>query len=87
MDNRDIQFLQGTPINRLFFALNHYISTADHIGEGIALPVGGSRVKILVPYNPRELEDADNFRRLVARTDEIADSIPGIRRLFLVGSQ
>ena len=70
-NTRHITPLADTPVNRLFFAINHYVSTGDHIGEGVAQDRGGGQVCVLVPFNPRELEDKDNFDRLKARLEQL----------------
>lgn len=38
MEPRRITPLRGTPVNRLFFAINHYVSTGDHFGEAWLSP-------------------------------------------------
>lgn len=64
--------LRGTPVNRLFFALNHYISTGDHVGEGIALDSAVPGVTIFaVPVNRHMEQDREDWRRLLARLKEI----------------
>jgi hypothetical protein len=59
------------PINDAFLALNHYISTGDHVGEGIAMYWHDGRIAFNVPYAPRELEDKDNWTRLEARLHQM----------------
>jgi hypothetical protein len=64
--------VENTPINRVFFALNHYISTGDHVGEGIAMEAGDSIIFAIL-HRPREWEDKDNWERLKARVEELID--------------
>ena len=54
-----------------FIGLQHYMSTADHIGEGVAWLEDGGRIGVGLPYNPRELEDKDNYERLASRLREL----------------
>lgn len=61
---------QNQPVNRAFLALNHYISTGDHVGEGVALGEGNKTV-LLITWRPREWEDNDNWKRLRARLEEL----------------
>ena len=61
---------QNTPAGRAVFALNYYISTGDHVGEGVAYIKEKSTV-LLVAHRPREWEDKDNWERLLARIREL----------------
>ena len=63
--------LASGPYKEVFLALNYYISTGDHIGEGQARPLGNGRVHLLIPYAPREREDKENWERLQARLTQI----------------
>ncbi|PRY38472.1 hypothetical protein CLV58_109199 [Spirosoma oryzae] len=78
-----IEPLENTPINRLFLAINHYISTGDHIGEGMAVPEGPQKVRrgepdaqdkirILVPYNITNDTDLDDLACFTSRFNELA---------------
>jgi len=67
----EIEMHSQGPINDLFLALNYYISTGDHVGEGVAYPLPNGGLAVLIAYAPRELEDADNWRRLEARLEQI----------------
>lgn len=71
--------LSEGPINDLFLAINHYVSTGDHIGEGVALPEPDGRVLIQIPYNPRNATDADDFKRFASRMAEIAVADPSLQ--------
>lgn len=67
---RDITPLIDQPLNRLFFAINHYISTGDHFGEGIAVPEGG-RVRVLIPVNVNLPQDGEDLRAFRSRFEEL----------------
>jgi hypothetical protein len=75
---------EDTPLNRLFFALNYYISTGDRIGEGVALPAGqqgGSElVKLLIPVNTRMEQDQQDFAALRARLDQLGCELDDLGR-------
>lgn len=73
MEPRDIKLFRKKPLNRLFFAINHYISTGDHIGEGIAMPAGSGNVKIIVPVNRYIQADRDDIEKLRSKFEEIGD--------------
>jgi hypothetical protein len=64
------QSQQGA-INDAMLALNYYISTGDHIGEGVAIPLPSGEIALLIAFAPHELEDADNWNRLEARLIEM----------------
>ena len=65
--------LQGTPVNRLFFSINHYVSTGDHFGEGLAMDTVPGALAFMIPVNTRMEGDAENFRRLEARIRQLRD--------------
>ena len=67
----DIVYLYQPELNRLFIAINHYVSTGDRIGEGVAT-VEEDRLQILLPVKARDPRDAEDFRRFCARFDELA---------------
>lgn len=67
------------PINDLFLAINHYVSTGDHIGEGVALPEPDGRVLIQIPYDPRNATDAEDFKKFASRMAEIAVADPALK--------
>lgn len=60
------------PLNRLFFAINCYISTGDHIGEGFATDAGLGKFMILIPVNPKLPPDLKDFAAFRSRFQEIA---------------
>lgn len=66
--------VQNTPLNRLFLALNHYISTGDRVGEGLAIPGGnpkGTTHQVLIPHQPGEATDAADWEKLRARLAQL----------------
>ncbi len=60
------------PLKRLIIAINHYISTGNHFGEGFALGEG-SRVRIVIPVNLYMERDQKDFEAFRSRFDELAD--------------
>lgn len=75
MEPRRITPLQKTPLNRLFFAINHYVSTGDHFGEGIGVPESDPAfglVRVLIPVNRHMAQDQADFRCLQSKFDELA---------------
>ena len=71
MEPRKVTPLLKTPVNRLFFAINHFVSTGNHIGEGIALPVG-SKIRMLIPVNTVMTQDLQDFAAFRSRFLELA---------------
>lgn len=71
MEPRKITPLRRSPINRLFFAINHYVSTGDHVGEGLGVPEG-AYVRVLLPVNSAMAQDVSDFEAFRARFDELA---------------
>lgn len=67
-----ITFRSGTAANRLLFAINHYVSTGDHIGEGIVAPIGGDRFLIPIPVNRTLSADQADFACFRSRFNELA---------------
>ncbi len=59
------------PLRRLFFAINHYISTADHIGEGVAMDAG-DRLRVCIPVNLEMVQDREDWAAFRSRFDELA---------------
>ena len=53
--------VRNTPLNRLYLAINHYISTGDHIGEGISNDLG-SHIQMMVAVNQANPTDQQDFR-------------------------
>lgn len=72
MNPRDIKPQIGTPTNRLFWAINHYVSTGDHIGEGVAQEVGG-KLLFLIPVRVAAEQDQRDLAAFRARFDELAE--------------
>ncbi|NBB84978.1 MAG: hypothetical protein GVY12_01985 [Bacteroidetes bacterium] len=72
MEPRHITPKQNTPLNRLFLSINHYVSTGDHFGEGVAMPTSTGRVLVMVPVNTRMEQDRQDFDAFRARFDEMA---------------
>lgn len=67
---RDIKPLTGGPINRLFWAINHYVSTGDHIGEGVATQRDGAWVLCILVYYKKE----QDCRDIAALRSRLSDS-------------
>ena len=57
-------------VNHLFFAINHYVSTGDSVGEGFAIDAG-SMIIALILYDPKNPTDMTDFNRFTARLNEI----------------
>ena len=66
------------PVSDLFLAINHFVSTGDHIGEGVALPEPGGRVLVQIPYDPGNPDDRDDFRRFASRMAEVGAADPSL---------
>jgi len=47
---KTIRNMEG-PINDLFYAINFYISTGDHIGEGNAAEMEDGQLFVIIPIN------------------------------------
>jgi hypothetical protein len=62
--------MAGKPLNNLLFAINHYVSTGDHIGEGMAFDEGPDTM-VSIPYDPNSPVDTNDFRLLTVRLKEI----------------
>jgi len=74
MEPRRITPLRGTPVNRLFLAINHYVSTGDHFGEGMALPLAAPAgvLRFVIPVNRAMEQDLEDFDRFRARFEQLA---------------
>lgn len=79
-----ITFLNNTPLNRLFLAINHYISTGDYIGQGMASPVNAGlmsdreaqpedKIRVLIPYNITSDVDLDDLACFKSRFAELQE--------------
>lgn len=73
----------NTPLSRLFVAINHYISTGDHIGEGNAIPEGPSisrtgephpadKIRIILLVNTTDKADLSDFEKFKSRFSQVA---------------
>ena len=62
------------PLNTLFLAINQYISTGDHIGEGIALP-SGKNLDVVIAVNKTDPTDQEDFKKFRARIAEIIEPL------------
>ena len=61
----------GTPLNRVFHGINHYISTGDLMGEGIAIPFE-DKLKIVVLVNPTLPTDVEDWCKLKSKLEHIS---------------
>lgn len=61
---KDVIPLTGGPTTRLFWAINHYVSTGDHIGEGVARKQGHRWVLTIIvfPDKKQDRDDMEAFR-------------------------
>ena len=76
--------MQDSPVNRLFLAINHYVSTGDHVGTGMALPSDDAimrgdgtphpndRLMIVIPVRTADDRDLDDFNAFRSRFDQLA---------------
>ena len=62
------------PINDLFYAVNFYISTGDHIGEGKAGETEDGQLLVIIPLSKTNAEDQADADRLEQRVTEIQNS-------------
>ena len=62
------------PINDLFYAVNFYISTGDHIGEGKAGETEDGHLLVIIPLSKTNAEDQADADRLEQRVMEIQSS-------------
>lgn len=67
---RDVQPAIGEPINKLFWAVNHYVSTGDHIGEGVAYRQG-SMWLLTIPVSTVNQQDQQDMAALRSRLERI----------------
>ena len=56
---------EGRAMIQGIFAVNHYISTGDYIGEGAATE-DGLYTRLIIPYRTTHAEDFENWNRLEA---------------------
>ena len=90
---KPIDVISEGPVRDLFLALNHYISTGDHVGEGVAMEDHQGDYLFNIAYDPQNAVDAADYIRFRRRITEImeAGAIPlmvtepdGRRGQFLV---
>ena len=62
------------PINDLIYAVNFYISTGDHIGEGNAAEMEDGQLLIIIPLSKTNADDQADADRLEQRVTEIQSS-------------
>ena len=61
----------GKPLNRVLHGINHYISTGDLMGEGIAIPFE-DKLKIVVLVNTTLPTDVENWCKLKSKLEDIS---------------
>ena len=71
MQPRPVTIRPGHPLSDLLFAINHYISTGDHLGEGSVVMVPPDQVRIMILVNTTLTDDQEDFRRFAARFAEL----------------
>lgn len=64
----------GEPLSKLFIAINHYISTGDHFGEGTAMENGKDEVLIFILVNINLKDDREDFEKFKSKFDQISKS-------------
>lgn len=80
---QNVTFFSDKPLNRLYFAINHYVSTGDHIGEGVSMPEGPQRhptgephpddkIRIVILVNSTNPTDIADFEKFQSRFSQIA---------------
>ena len=62
--------VQNTPLNQLFLAINHYISTGDHVGEGMANE-HETHLQVIIPVNQTNPVDREDFTKFRSRWEEL----------------
>lgn len=62
-----------TPFHRLILAVNCFITTGDHIGEGVICPDGDGRVHVTIPVHRDMPLDQSDLERLRERVQDLAD--------------
>ena len=66
------------PVRDMILAINHYVSTGDHIGEGIALEGLSGDYLFAVPFDPQSADDLADARCFERRLREIVEDQPAI---------
>lgn len=65
---------QNTSVSHLLWAINHYVSTGDRIGEGVVDVIGDGKLRVYIPVNPRLEDDRKDFGCFRERFSELADA-------------
>ncbi len=73
MKSATIRNTEG-PINDLIYAVNFYISTGDHIGEGNAAEVDDGQLLVIIPLSKTNADDQADANCLQQRVSEIQGS-------------
>lgn len=68
--------LTNSPLNALFLAINHYMSTGDHAGEGVSMEAPDDRVLLVLAVNRTLTTDQQDFQKLRARLEELREEFP-----------
>lgn len=63
--------VESSEISPLFFAINHYVSTGDHFGEGVGAENGQGELVLFVPVRRDSPDDSEGFRRFEARLEQL----------------
>jgi hypothetical protein len=79
-----ITFQPGSPLSLLFVAINHYISTGDHFGEGIALgdgkgkgePKPDEKFTIVIVVNRSLPVDIEDFQKFKSKLESLRNKFP-----------
>ena len=71
IDPKKVTPMVDSPLNRLVFAINHYVSTGDHIGVAIAAKYG-ERIGVTIPVRKNAPQDVADFEAFRSRFEELA---------------
>lgn len=71
MEPKNIQYVERSPLNRAFFAINHYVSTGEHLGQGIATEMLPGVFSLAIPVNTAMEEDVADFEAFEAKVAEL----------------
>lgn len=74
----------GSPLSLLFVAINHYISTGDHLGEGMAIgdgkgkgePKPNERFTIVILVNRSLPDDIEDFKKFKSKLESLEKTFP-----------
>lgn len=61
----------GTSMNRVLIGINHYITTSELIGAGLAMPVD-NKIKFFILVNINHPTDVSDWQKLSSRLQEIS---------------